>query len=74
MTSDAGGSEQSASRDETVTTEVGLSDANSITKEKYEVSSPRAVDVQEVVVGGEEDYPDGGLRAWLIVCGVRDAL
>ncbi len=35
---------------------------------------PRAADVQKVVVGGEEDYPDGGLRAWLIVCGVRDAL
>ena len=74
MASDAGGSEHSSSKHETATTEVGLSDASSIVKEKYEVSSPRAADVQEVAVGGEEDYPDGGLRAWLIVCGVRDAL
>ena len=74
MASDAGGSEHSSSKHETATMEVRLSNASSIIKQKYDVSSPRAADVQKVVLDGEADYPDGGLRAWLIVCGVRDAL
>lgn len=46
-------------------------DENSIEKEKYEANA----DVEEVQgrrkeVLAEEDYPDGGLRAWLIVVGV----
>ena len=50
-------------------------DQNSIEKEKYEANA----DVEEVPgrskeVTAEEDYPDGGLRAWLIVVGVSSSL
>ena len=50
-------------------------DQNSIEKEKYEANA----DVEEVPgrskeVTAEEDYPDGGLRAWLIVVGVSCSL
>ncbi|KDR69289.1 hypothetical protein GALMADRAFT_256119 [Galerina marginata CBS 339.88] len=48
-----------------ITTEnVRSSEENSITKEKY--AADTVVTTQEAA---ESDYPDGGLRAWLIVCG-----
>ncbi|KAF8147570.1 MFS general substrate transporter [Crassisporium funariophilum] len=45
---------------------VRISTDNSISKEKYEGDTV----IEEIREGeSEEDFPDGGLRAWLIVCG-----
>jgi len=40
----------------------------SITNEKFESAQ---VEEHEVAQGSDGDFPDGGLRAWLIVAGVR---
>ena len=40
----------------------------SISKETYEVDP--VCEVVGTTVTSEDDYPDGGLRAWLIVAGV----
>lgn len=42
---------------------------HSISKETYEVRP--ACEVLGNTATSEDDYPDGGLRAWLIVAGVR---
>lgn len=72
MLTEVDGSEHSASRDITVVSEAMLSEANSIVKEKYEISEPREVEIRQDATTDEGDYPDGGLRTWLIVCGVCD--
>lgn len=64
-------SEHSSSRDITLMSETRLSDTNSVAKEKCEVSPPREVETHKVAMANEDDFPDGGLRAWLIVAGVR---
>lgn len=47
---------------------VRTSQDDSITKEKYEVEP--VIEVVKTMEDLDEDFPDGGLRAWLIVAGV----
>jgi hypothetical protein len=60
---------ESRHSDEDITVEIARvsTDDNSILKEKYDL------EVQSLVkeVFCHDDHPDGGLTAWLIVCGVR---
>jgi hypothetical protein len=63
----------SDSQNATVDSETRISHTNeSITneKEKYTVAEVGVTEVDKAA--GDDDFPDGGLRAWLIVVGVSD--
>ncbi|KAF8177232.1 MFS general substrate transporter [Pholiota molesta] len=62
------GSQHSDSQNATVDSETRISHTNESImneKEKYTVTEVKVVEQ----AAGDDDFPDGGLRAWLIVCG-----
>lgn len=67
------GSQHSDSQNVTVDSETRISHTNeSIANEKEKYTVTEVGVTQAEKAAGDDDFPDGGLRAWLIVCGVSD--